>query len=51
MKKILTIVTTIIITFILTTIFITNTIKIADIENENITIEILGQKQLYYFKK
>lgn len=50
-KTILTIITAMLLTFILTTLLITYTLKITNIENGNITINILGQEQTYYFEK
>lgn len=50
-EKIILILTTLILTFIFTMLLITYTIKITNIENGNITINILGFEQVYYFEK
>lgn len=51
MKKILSLIIVIFITFISTYLLITYNLKITDINNGNITVDILGQKQIYYFEK
>lgn len=51
MKKILILLLTIIITAILTFLLIYYNLKITNVENENITINILGFEQVYYFEK
>lgn len=51
MKKILILLLTIMITAILTFLLIYYNLKITNVENGNITINILGFEQVYYFEK
>ena len=51
MKKILILLLTIIITAILTFLLIYYNLKITNVENGNITIDILGLTQVYYYEK
>ena len=50
-KTIITILITFIITFIVTALFIMHTLKITNIKNDKITINILGQEQIYKIEK
>ena len=51
MKKIIVLLITILLTSIVTTLLIYYNIKITNIENGNITIDILGLTQVYYYEK
>lgn len=51
MKKIIALLITILLTAIATFILIYYNIKITNVENGNITIDILGLTQVYYFEK
>ena len=51
MKKILILLLTIIITAISTFLLIYYNLKVTNVENGNISINILGFEQVYYFEK
>lgn len=51
MKKIIILLTSILLTIILTTIIIFYSLKITNVENGNITINIFGFEEIYYFEK
>ena len=51
MKKVVLFLLTVIITFIVTTIIAINTIKVVNVENGNITLELFGNSFVYYFEK
>lgn len=50
MKKVVLFLLTVIITFIVTTIIAINTIKVVNVENGNITLELFGNNFVYYFE-
>ena len=51
MKKIIVLLITILLTTILTTIIIFYNIKITNVEDGNITINVFGFEEIYYFEK
>lgn len=51
MKKFVIGLLLVIITFIVTTIVAINTIKVVNVENGNITLELFGNSFVYYFEK
>lgn len=51
MKKVVLFLLTVFITFIVTTIVAINTIKVVNVENGNITLELFGNSFVYYFEK
>lgn len=51
MKKIIVLLISILLTIILTTIMIFYNLKITNVENGNITIDIFGFEEIYYFEK
>lgn len=51
MKKVVLFLLTVFITFIVTTIVAINTIKVVNVENGNITLELFGNIFVYYFEK
>ena len=51
MKKVVLFLLTVIITFIATTIVAINTIKVVNVENGNITLELFGNSFVYYYEK
>ena len=51
MKKVVLFLLTVIITFIVTTVVAINTIKVVNVENGNITLELFGNSFVYYFEK
>lgn len=51
MKKVVLFLLTVIITFIVTTIVAINTIKVVNVENGNVTLELFGYNFVYYFEK
>lgn len=51
MKKFIIGLLLVVITFIVTVIISINTIKVVNVENENITLELFGNSFVYYFEK
>lgn len=51
MKKFIIGLLLVIITFIVTVIISINTIKVVNVENGNITLELFGNSFVYYFEK
>lgn len=51
MKKVVFCLLLVFITFIVTTIVVINTIKVVNVENGNITLELFGNSFVYYFEK
>lgn len=51
MKKFILVLLSIIITFIVTSIIAINTIKVENIENGMVTLELFGQHINYYYEK
>ena len=51
MKKFIIGLLLVVITFIVTVIISINTIKVVNIENGNITLELFGNSFVYYFEK
>lgn len=51
MKKFIVGVLLVVITFIVTVIISINTIKVVNVENGNITLELFGNSFVYYFEK
>lgn len=50
MKKVVFCLLLVFITFIVTTIVAINTIKVVNVENGNITLELFGNNFVYYFE-
>ena len=51
MKKFIISLLLVVITFIVTVIISINTIKVVNVENGNITLELFGNSFVYYFEK
>ncbi len=51
MKKFIIGLLLVVITFIVTVIISINTIKVVNVENGNITLELFGNSFVYYFEK
>ena len=51
MKKFIVGLLLVVITFIVTVIISINTIKVVNVENGNITLELFGNSFVYYFEK
>lgn len=50
MKKVVFCLLLVFITFVVTTIIAINTIKVVNVENGNITLELFGNTFVYYFE-